>query len=155
MKDFVAEPYHMRLDLERTRTYYAAHPLPWITCGCAGCRNFIKAAANLPPIVTDFFHALGLDPLRPAETCHYYAADTDNVFSSAWYHVCGELMQGDPAPGSRERYGSPLELMDGVSFSAASDCDLLPDDFPTPCFQVEFWFNRLPWLLDEPNPYLS
>ena len=32
------------------------------------------------------------------------------------------------------------------------DCDLLPDDFPRPCFQMET-DHRLPWVLHEPNPY--
>ena len=155
MKGFTAGPYVMRLNLERTQAYYDAYPAPWITCDCAGCRNFAQAVETLPEAVADFFQALGLDPRKPAETCHYSAADADSVFSSAWYHVCGELVAGDPAPGSHTRYGPSLQLADGVSVSAASECDLLPDDFPRPCFQIEFWFERLPWLLDEPNPYLS
>ena len=152
MKELMLGAYKMRVDISRTRRYYAGVPSPWVTCDCAGCRNFMQAVGTLPQAVTDVFHALGLDPRQPAESCHY-TGTADSVFSSAWYHVCGELATGDPAPGSAERYGAPWELADGISVSAASDCDLLPDDFPRPCFQVEFWFDRLPWVLQEPNPY--
>lgn len=155
MKDFVFGSYKMRVDAERTRRYYAGRSAPWIACDCAGCRNFAQAVETLPQAVADFFRALGVDPLRPAETCHYYADAPDSVFSSAWYHVVGELVAGDPAPDSRARYGAEFGICDGVSVSAAAECDLLPDDFPRPCFQIELWFYRLPWLLDEPNPYFS
>ena len=146
MTDFVLGSCRARVNPERTRAYYDAHP--WEMCDCAGCRNFVKAAANLPQAVADVFRALGLDPLKPAEACHYYAPTPDSVFSSAWYHVHGEFVGGEPEPGCL-----PRELTDGVSVSCKADCDLLPDDFPRPCFQVEFWFDRLPWVLGEPNPY--
>ena len=155
MKDFVFGSYKMRVDVARTRRHYSGRPAPWIGCDCAGCRNFARAVGTLPQAVADFFRALGVDPRQPAETCHYYAADADSVFSSAWYHVAGELAAGDPAPGSGMRYGAEFGICDGVSVSAATECDLLPDDFPRPCFQIELWLYRLPWLLDEPNPYFS
>lgn len=145
-------PYKMRVDVARTRKYYASQPR--IACGCAGCRNFDLAVRNLPHAVAEFYDALGLDPSKPAEACHYYGTP-ESVFTSAWHHIHGELVAGGPLPDSRQRYGEPFALSDGVSVSAAPDCDLLPDDFPRPCFQVEFWFERLPWVLDEPNPYAN
>lgn len=141
MTAFSFGSYRVRVSAGRTRAYYDAHP--WEMCDCAGCRNFLKAAASLPEAVADAFRALGLDPLKPAEVCHYYAPTPDSVFSSAWYHVHGELVNGE----------TMCELTDGVSVSCTTDCALLPDDFPRPCFQVEFWFDRLPWVLAEPNPY--
>ena len=144
MTDLAFGSYRMRVDAARTRACYDAHP--WEMCDCAGCRNFVRAAVTLPQAAADAFRALGLDPAKPAEACHYYAPAPDRVFSSAWYHVHGELAGGD---------GQPCALADGVSVSFTADCALLPDDFPRPCFQAEFWFDRLPWLLDEPNPYES
>ncbi|MBR0283159.1 MAG: hypothetical protein IJQ81_16475 [Oscillibacter sp.] len=152
MIDLNFGPYAVRVNLERTRTYYALHPLPWVDCECPGCRNFTRAVKTLPQAVTGFYRKLGLDPLKPAEVCHYESLP-DSVFTSAWYHVCGELVKGGPVPGQHARYGAIWKLADGVSVACCSDCDLLPDDFPQPCFQIEFWFERLPWLLDEPNPY--
>ena len=148
MKDFDFGPYRIRTDPARTRAYYDSFPLPWVTCDCAGCRNYLRAAETFPESVADFFRELGLDPRKPAEICTYDGS-TDHIFTSAWYHVCGELVSGGAVPGD----GPPLELADGVSASCDAECDLLPDDFPRPCFQVEFWFDRPPWLLGEPNPY--
>ena len=34
-----------------------------------------------------------------------------------------------------------------------TECDLLPDDFPKPCFQMEFE-HVMPWVLNDPNPYI-
>ena len=135
MTDFVFGPYRASVDPARTRAYYAR---PWETCDCAGCRNFLRAVGTFPASVTEFFRALGLDPYKPAEICTY-----GGNCASAWYHVRGELVRG----------GARYALADGVSVSCDADCDLLPDDFPRPCFQVELWFERLPWTLPEPNPY--
>ncbi|MBQ9493685.1 MAG: hypothetical protein IJR54_08135 [Oscillibacter sp.] len=145
MTDLAFGPYRTRTDPERTRAYYAART-PWPVCDCAGCRNFLRAVRTLPEAVTDLFRALGLDPLKPAEVCHY-GGTRRNVCASAWYHVHGELLGGGAGPAPT--------LADGVSVSCDAACDLLPEDFPRPCFQVEFWFDRLPWILPEPNPYSS
>ena len=67
MTEFTFGPYRLMADVEATRGWYGAHPLPRVTCGCAGCRNFVRAVKTLPPAVTDFFAALGLDPEQPAE----------------------------------------------------------------------------------------
>lgn len=71
MKEFVFGLYRLEVDVEATRAYYEAHPGPWITCTCDGCRNFARAAGKLPRAVTDFFHALGLDPEKPGELMYY------------------------------------------------------------------------------------
>ena len=41
---------------------------------------------------------------------------------------------------------------EGFSVAFKPDCDLLPEDFPRPCFQMEF-NHLLPWVLEEPNSY--
>ena len=43
MTAFSFGSYRVRVDAERTRAYYNEHP--WEMCDCAGCRNFVKAAA--------------------------------------------------------------------------------------------------------------
>jgi hypothetical protein len=50
-------------------------------------------------------------------------------------------------------FGEWIEPAEGFSAAFKPDCDLLPEDFPRPCFQMEF-NHLLPWVLDEPNPYL-
>ncbi len=71
MTEFTFGSYRLLMDVEANRTYYAAHPLPWMTCGCAGCQNFAQAVKNLPQPVREFFDALGMDPEKPGELDYY------------------------------------------------------------------------------------
>lgn len=151
MAEFTLAPYRLAVDVEGTRAYYAAHPLPWVVCDCAGCRNFVRAVKTLPPAVTDFFASLGLDPEKPAEV---YAIDQEEsaafCFYGAFYHLAGKILTGLPAPGCC--CGAWLTLADGAEAAFRPDCALLPGDFPGPCIQMEAEY-RLPWLLREENPY--
>ena len=150
MKEFHIGSYRLSVDAEAARAYYAAHPLPWVACDCAGCRNFIQAVKTLPPAVTDFFAALGLDPEKPAEV---YAIDQEESAAlcpyGAFYHLTGEIWAGLPTSGC---CGEWLTLAEGVEAAFRPDCALLPEDFPRPCMQMEMEC-RLPWLLEEENPY--
>ncbi|MCI8481430.1 MAG: hypothetical protein HFG08_11285 [Oscillibacter sp.] len=69
MTEFVFGSCCLAVDTEANRAWYASHPLPWVTCGCAGCRNFLQAVKLMPPAVTALFGALGLDPEKSGETC--------------------------------------------------------------------------------------
>lgn len=151
MTEFVFGSCRLAVDTEANRAWYAAHPLPWVTCDCAGCRNFLLAVKRLPPAVTAFFGALGLDPEKPGEACWYWGTP-ETVYGGGWYHLAGVVPEGLPAPGQRQTAWFPIT--EGFEAAFKPDCDLLPEDFPRPCFQMELdW--ALPWLLEEPNPYLS
>lgn len=152
MVEFAFGLYRLSVDVEGNRAYYRDHPLPWVVCDCAGCRNFVLAVKTLPPVVTGFFAALGLEPEKPGETM-YYIGTADHVSGGGWYHLRGELLSGGPW-----KEGLPEEAWVEVAphFSVAfkRECDLLPDDFPRPCFQMEVDYC-LPWLLEEENPYID
>lgn len=149
MTEFFFHSYHLKIDDAATRAYYAAHPLPWVTCDCAGCRNFVRAVKTLPPAVTDFFSALGLDLEKPAEVCVDHA-DKKSCLYGSWYHLIGELTAGGPPAGCL--CGERLTLAEGVEAAFETECHLLPEDFPRPCFQLNLE-QRLPWLLEEENPF--
>lgn len=152
MKKIFLGAYRLAVDVERTRAYYAARPLPWITCGCAGCRNFARAVPELPRPVRDFFAALGLDPAKPGELC-FYGGTPETVSGGGWYHLAGTVLEGAARPGEQELFPAGwYELDRNFSAGFKTDCDLLPEDFPQPCFQMEF-NHCLPWLLEEKNPY--
>ena len=150
--EIVLGSYRLDVDVAATRAYYEAHPLPWIICDCLGCRNFQAAIQQIPQEVKDFFDRLGLDPEKPAETCYYQGTET-TLSGGGWYHICGTIveraMQEDPS----HVFGEWIDLTEGFSAAFKPDCDLLPEDFPHPCFQMEF-NHLLPWVLEEPNPYL-
>jgi len=153
MTEFIFENYRLAVDVEKTRAWYAARPLPWITCDCAWCRNFVRAVKGLPQPVKDFFDALGLDPEKPGETC-FYDGTPEAVYGGGWYHLAGTILTGADQPGDREMFPAGWHEVDqnfSVGFKTA--CDLLPEDFPRPCFQMET-DCRLTWLLEEENPYL-
>ena len=90
MTEFVLGNYRLAVDVEATRAYYAAHPGPWITCECDGCRNFAAAVGKLPQAVRDFFDALGLDPEKPGELMYYQGTEKD-LSGGGWYHSGGFL----------------------------------------------------------------
>lgn len=151
-KEMVLGNYRLLVDIEKTRAYYEARPLPWVTCACAGCRNFVKAAKLLPPAVTDFFAALGADPEKPAETCWYPGAKTE-ANGGAWYHICGEIL-ARAEPPEKQLFGEWLDIAEKFGAAFRPDCHILPEDFPRPCFQLDVSF-RLPWTLEEENPEVA
>ena len=153
MTEFTFGTYRLSVDVEATRAYYAAHNEPWITCDCAGCRNFARAVKDLPQAVRDFFDALGLDPEKPGEVMYYQGTEKD-LSGGGWYHLVGTVVEGASQPGSCEEFPAGwYELAAGFSVGFKKECDLLPEDFPRPCCQMEFE-HVMPWVLEEPNPYL-
>ena len=148
---FTFSTYRLEVDVEATRAWYAAQTLPGVTCDCAGCRNFLRAADAMPAPVRDFLCRLGADPLRPAELC-YYSGTPEKLYGGGWYHICGRILEGAVPPGSRQAFGEWLELAEGFSAAFKPECDLLAEDFPRPCFQMEL-NHCYPWVLAEANPY--
>lgn len=152
MTEFTFGNYRLSIDVEKTRSYYASHPLPWITCDCAGCRNFARAVKGLSQPVQDFFEKLGLDPEKPGELC-YYQGTAAELSGGGWYHLAGIILESSGKPGDDVMFPAGwYELDRNFSVGFQSACDLLPEDFPQPCFQMEF-NHCLPWLLEEKNPY--
>ena len=166
VREFRLGDYRLRVDHAATKAWYEAQRPDW--CECAGCRNMKKTFETLPASVAGVLAALGVDPMQPGETADYggkrLADGTSTIFCSAWYHLCGELMQGSmmrpvTAPDGtvlehRDGYGEQWEITDGWSLTFKKECDLPAEDFPRPCFQMELWCT-LPWLLDEPNTYVG
>ena len=150
--EIVLGSYHLDVDVTATRAYYEAHPLPWITCDCPGCRNFQAAIHRIPQEVKTLFDWLGLDPEKPAEACYYQGTET-TLSGGGWYHVCGTILEQAMPKDSSQVFGEWINPAEGFSAAFKPDCDLLPKDFPHPCFQMEF-NHLLPWVLEEPNPYL-
>ena len=151
-KEIVFGNYRLLVDVEKTRAYYESHPLPWVTCTCAGCRNFVQASKRFPAEVQAFFVRLGLDPEKPAETCWYPGTQT-MASGDAWYHLCGKIVeQAEPPEG--QRFGEWLDISETFQAAFGPECYLAPDDFPRPCMQMDVIF-QLPWVLEEPNPDIA
>ena len=107
----------------------------------------------LPQPVKDFFARLGLDPEKVNELC-YYTGTAGTIAGDCWYHLVGTVLEGSSQPGDYVLFPAGwYELAEGFSVGFKTECDLLPDDFPKPCFQMEFE-HVMPWVLNEPNPYI-
>ena len=154
MREMALGNYRLKVDVEATRAYYSAHPGPWITCTCDGCRNFAAAVGDLPQKVKEFFYTLGLDPEKPGELM-YYQGTPQTLSGGGWYHLVGRVLEGSSRPGDYQEFPAGwYELGEGFSVGFKTACDLLPEDFPRPCFQMEF-NHCMPWVLEKPNPYMD
>lgn len=149
LQEFIFGGYRLAVDVERTKAYYAAQPLPAVTCTCAGCRNFVRAVKLLPEAVKAFFRQLGVDPEQPAETS-WYPGTQEEVNGDAWYHLCGEILERIE-PEANQMYGETIHVSGKFVAMFTPECFLLPEDFPKPCFQMDVMF-QLPWVLEERNP---
>ena len=151
IQEFTFSGYRLSVDVERTRAWYAAQTMPGVTCTCAGCRNFVQAVKLLPDEVNAFFAQRGVDPAHPAETS-WFPGTRKEANGDAWYHICGEILEMvTAAPG--QRWGDILRVAEKFDACFHTECHLLPDGFPRPCFQMDVIFG-LPWVLEEENPDL-
>ena len=116
--------------LDKLKIPYEAHSYP--------CEEFTGGE--------DVARQLGLDPAKVQELC-YYTGTERTIAGDCWYHLVGRVLKGAPQPGEY-----PYDLAEGFSVGFKNPCDLLPEDFPRPCCQMNFGFV-LPWVLEEPNPY--
>ena len=145
-------------DPEGTRAYYETDP--GITCTCSGCRNYARAAAVFPAELLAFFHALGIDPQKPAEVYVNCTQADGRLWYGGFYHLQGRLLRGEGgwytvAAGETSR----TRAWDGESCYLAAedfrvafteDTALVAPDFPRPVLQLEI-DAALPWLLEEEN----
>ena len=141
MRGIVIERARIQVDAEATRAYYDAYGKIAGGCGCAYCRNFAAAMKTASARLRTFLDALGLDVRKPCEVMELGPGTGDRRLYEAFYHLVGNLESGDP---TRVEIGEAQ-----VGFY--EDCDLLPYDFPRPCFQMNVAVE-LPWLLGEAVP---
>lgn len=148
--------YRLEIDPERTAAFYAAQS--GITCGCAGCRNYERAALSLPEQVLGLFSELGIDPAKPAEVYVNCAGTADTVYYGGFYHICGAILSDTnpwvPVTDRCFRFDEAcrIRLSDCCSVFFTEQVHLLEEGFPSPVIQMEIDFT-LPWMLEEPNAY--
>lgn len=141
MTEFVFEDCCVQVDAEATRAYYDAYGEIAGGCGCAYCRNFAAAVETVAPRLRAFLDRLGLDIRKPREVMELGPGPEGRRLYEAFYHLVGRLK-------GRNCSGIAAE---GAQMVFCKDCDLLPDNFPKPCFQINVALE-LPWLLKETVP---
>src|SRR4051812_18658955 len=82
-------------DPDATRRCFAGLPLG-SGCDCVNCRNFDAAAGRTFP--TEFvalLEALGVDPTKPSNLCHYCKEASGLYVVGGWFHLVGSLLAGE------------------------------------------------------------
>lgn len=127
----------IRIDVDKTRSYYCSHPAEF--CDCLYCKNYIKALPIYSPKLIGLLESMGIDYKTEGEAMHLNKNDDGTHSYLAFYHVVGEIIEGDGVINDSE---------DKLAFSTTSSCDLLPEEFPRPAIQINLSFN-LDWVLDD------
>jgi hypothetical protein len=142
MTEFTIGPCRLLVDAEATRAWYAARGEIAGGCDCAYCRNFAAAIETVPRDAGALLASMGVDIRKPREVIEWGPGAGGRYPYEGIYHLAGTAPAGD-CPSA--------VLAEGVTVSFDEDCDLLPEDFPSPCFQINVTM-KLPWLLHEPKP---
>ncbi len=150
--------YRLNVDVERTKAYYAAQGGN-IGCDCAGCRNYEKACHQLSAPIQSFLRQFGITPEHPINLSTGYLSDGARVVYDGMFYICGTILAGNNPwiqTGPKSRKIDPdytIDLDPDSSAYLEEPFGLLDLSFPHPVIQLEIIFT-LPWLLEEPNPYL-
>ena len=155
--------YDVDIDVEATRRAHSRLPRTSEKCGCAGCRNFTLAIGDvLGEGGRRLFASVGVeDPAKATESCVDLPHGDGTFLYGAWYHLFGRIRRrfeavpdatsaewggGQGAPRGRAR----ISFVDGRKIigreAAFGDAAIV---------QMELSAEAVPWVLDEPNPYLD
>jgi hypothetical protein len=149
--------YRIDADIESTRAFYRDHAVKIAdACDCADCQNFDKAIRRVSADVLHFFDSLGIAPCKGAEVYNVTGGEPDTnglILYHGFYHLSASLSKGDPIWIPHEKQGKRLNmsafyaLNEHFRIGFTEEVELLEDNFPKPCIQLEILVH-LPWILD-------
>ncbi len=132
------------LDRDATvAAYRAAVEGGSISCGCAGCRNFLLARATVfPPKFLELLDQLGVDPLKDGEVYQNARLSPGRHDYGGWFHFVGKLNKtGD---------FTPIRFTENFSvWMCEPSAPRLASLEKHQVVQLEFHCDSVPWLLDE------
>jgi hypothetical protein len=141
-------------DADATRRCFDQLPIG-TGCDCGYCRNFNAAAGRtFPSAFLEPTGALGVDPTKPAELCHYCREPSGLYLTGGWFHFVGSIMTGEDVMQWSNGTGTYRfeELVPGLEFGLTGNLALVPESFAgLHVLQLEFQ-TRVPWVLAEPEP---
>jgi hypothetical protein len=141
-------------DPDATRHCFAQLPVG-TGCTCNQCRNFDAAARRtFPSEFVALLDALGIDPTKPAELCHWCREPSGLYLTGGWFHFVGSILAGEDAMHWENNSGTFRfeELVSGLEFGFTARLALVREVFAgLPLVQLEFQ-TRVPWVLAEPQP---
>ena len=134
----------LQIDYQATQSAYDYLPTNW-DCTCSYCRNFRAALPAIPEAFRTALQDLGINLLHPAEAIEYPGSTNNLHLYEAWCHAVGHITTTPSL--LLDTYGR-REIVSGVEVRVSDKLALLPDNFPMPAVQIEF-FIFLPWVIDE------
>jgi hypothetical protein len=116
------------------------------TCDCPTCRNFRVARERVfPEAFLRLLDELGIDPLKDSEVYHNARLSPGRHDYGGWYHFIGTLDETGDFP--------VVQLGDGfTAWMCRASAPRLARLEKVPTVQLEFHAERVPWLLNEPEP---
>ena len=149
------EDYMIDVDYINTKSHYDKRQNISEDCTCDGCKNFEIAILHVQHEVKNVFIKMGIDISKPTEI---YTIDSskDNVLQyGGWYTVSGKILEQAYvlAEDEKNTIKEYIQINDDMSFSFQEETNLLYEDFPRPCFQMNILIN-LKWVLEIPNSYV-
>jgi len=141
-------------DADATRRFYARLPVG-TGCACDQCRNFDAAAGRtFPKEFVVLLDALGVDPAKPAELCHWCREASGLYLTGGWFHFVGTILAGEDAMHWEGGTGTFRfeELVPDLEFGFTARLALVREPFAgLTLVQLEFQ-TRVPWVLAEAEP---
>ena len=131
--------FRVEVDEEATCAWYEEAG-EW-DCTCGNCRNFVLLARErrLPDSLLELLDKLDIPPEKASYVCEMYDKDGKLYYQVA-YRLAGKILEG---PENNTMPFGGTELFCGHEHAPGT-----ADDFPEPCFDLEF-FLWLPWALPE------
>lgn len=139
--------YTIQVKPEANKTYYANEQTIYDSDPNDDTHNFELAVTGISQEVQKLFSAMGADIKKPVEMYVSYEHNSQLVYEG-YYHICGEIINGT-SPWEKTESSSTATLNEDMMYSVgnsfkcgfSTDCTLLYDEFPRPCFQMEVLFT--------------
>jgi len=115
------------------------------SCGCAGCRNFTLARAEVfPASFLTLLDQLGIDPRKDGEAYHIARLSPGRHGYGGWFHFVGTLHETGDFP--------PIYLnKDFYVWMSSASAPRLASLENLSVVQLEFHTDSVPWVLSEPE----
>ena len=152
---FEFNQYTIDVNVEATKNAYSKLPIVSESCSCQGCENYMAAIEKLPNEIISFFTTLGVDIKRPSEVFRSFERNGFYSYCLSFtfvYNFVFEKAKLYTKVNERQYKQNPdmiIHLTPYFSVWFESECSLVPENFPTPHFQVSI-DARLPWVLERP-----
>ncbi|WP_153731436.1 hypothetical protein [Sporosarcina obsidiansis] len=128
-------PWKIRVDREKTNSYYQQFQGRIDDCFCEDCATYVNGITQFPPAYDELFLSLGIDPAKEGEVFVIDEKQVNCKRYMGFYHFIGEILA---TPASDEDFYYQIEKVGNFDIGFTEEVDLVPSDFPLPIVQLVF-----------------